>query len=66
MEVKLLTSMRFPMIKAEVFLSYSKLFGPQAPHTQLKLVLSIREKLTRSRSEQLTQSDTVFTQSLFQ
>ena len=52
------------MIKAEASLWYSRKLGPQALHTQLMPVLSLKEKLTLSRLDQRTQSDSVSTQSL--
>lgn len=59
-----LTSTRSHMIKAEASLWYLRKLGTQALHTQLRPVLSLREKLTLSRLDQRTQSDTVSTQSL--
>ena len=64
MEESQLTSTRSHMIKAEASLWYSRKLGPQALHTQLMPVLSLKEKLTLSRLDQRTQSDTVSTQSL--
>lgn len=64
MEESQLTSTRSHMIKAEASLWYLRKLGTQALHTQLRPVLSLREKLTLSRLDQRTQSDTVSTQSL--
>lgn len=64
MEESRLTSTRSHMIKAEASLWYLRKLGTQALHTQLMPVLSLKEKLTLSRLDQRTQSDTVSTQSL--